>query len=42
MMDSRWAHQVGPRAMRLKQIVIDQASWEHNNKSLDIYSKYSK
>ena len=26
MMDSRWAHQVGPRAMRLKQIVIDQAS----------------
>ena len=26
MMDSRWANQVGPRAMRLKQIVIDQAS----------------
>lgn len=26
MMDSRWAQQVGPRAMRLKQIVIDQAS----------------
>jgi lysozyme len=26
MMDSRWAQQVGPRAIRLKQIVIDQAS----------------
>ena len=26
MMDRRWAQQVGPRAMRLKQIVIDQAS----------------
>lgn len=26
MMDSRWARQVGPRAERLKQIVLDQAS----------------
>ena len=26
MMDSRWAKQVGPRAERLKQIVLDQAS----------------
>ena len=26
MMDSRWAQQVGPRAIRLKQTVIDQAS----------------
>jgi hypothetical protein len=42
MMDSRWATQVGPRAERLKQIVLDEASWKHFNKSLDIYSKYSK
>ena len=42
MMDSRWANQVGPRAERLKEIVLSQANWEHNNKSLDIYSKYSK
>jgi lysozyme len=26
MMDSRWARQVGPRAERLKQIVLDQAN----------------
>jgi len=26
MMDSRWANQVGPRAERLKQIVLDEAS----------------
>ena len=26
MMDSRWATQVGPRAERLKQIVLDEAS----------------
>ena len=26
MMDSRWANQVGPRAERLRQIVLDEAS----------------
>ena len=42
MMDSRWARQVGPRAERLKQIVLDQHDYEHTNKSVNIYSKYSK
>lgn len=42
MMDSRWARQVGPRAERLKQIVLDQHDYEHKNESLNIYSKYSK
>ena len=42
MMDSRWANQVGARAERLKQIVLDQHDYEHTNKSVNIYSKYSK
>ena len=42
MMDSRWANQVGARAERLKQIVLEQHDYEHTNKSVNIYSKYSK
>jgi hypothetical protein len=42
MMDSKWAKQVGPRAERLRDVVLEQANWKHYNKSLDIYSKYSK